>query len=43
MKGGIKSWDLLMKSKQERKHDKKTIVLPETEDERTYKASRDST
>ena len=39
MKGGILIWDLLMRSRQRAKADKKTIVLPETEDERTYKAA----
>ena len=36
---GFKQWRLLMKLKQETKADKKTIVLPETEDVRTYQAA----
>ncbi len=34
-----KSWDLLTLLKREQKQTKKTIVLPETEDRRTYEAT----
>ena len=39
MKGGFKSWDLLMRSRREQNRMLRLLFFPETEDERTYKAA----